>query len=88
MRHAVIDEFTDLNVSHQRKTQLRHRRDGLCERCSRPALVKKNKQFACYCKRHAQLDSMKQAIRRKVTIRKTNCKWGKRGERFDKTRIL
>src|SRR6266849_4606197 len=35
-RKPIQDEFTGLRVSDQRKYQLRHLRDGLCIRCSRP----------------------------------------------------
>ena len=33
----VLDEFADLNISRQRKYQLRHRRDKLCTKCNQPA---------------------------------------------------
>ena len=31
----IIDEFTDLPVSRQRKKQLRNIKKGLCEKCSK-----------------------------------------------------
>ena len=36
MSNKIIDEFTDLPVSAQRKAQLRRCRDGLCIICSKP----------------------------------------------------
>jgi hypothetical protein len=42
----IIDEFTDLPVSHQRKSQLRNIRAGRCRNCGEP-------EFACgYCEFH------------------------------------
>lgn len=35
-RPKVIDEFTNLPVTKQRKYQLRCRRDGFCEECGLP----------------------------------------------------
>jgi hypothetical protein len=37
MRATIIDEFTDLPVSHQRKTQLRWEKVGRCTICGRPS---------------------------------------------------
>jgi hypothetical protein len=34
----IQDEFADLNISRQRKYQLRHRRDKLCTKCNQPAV--------------------------------------------------
>ncbi len=47
MPRPIIDEFTDLKVSHQRKSQLRNVRDGKCATCGRP---KFNNQ---HCLKHA-----------------------------------
>lgn len=33
-RNSFLDEFTNLPVSRQRKWQLRHKRDGKCQKCS------------------------------------------------------
>ena len=33
MNKLIIDEFTDLRVSRQRKWQLRRQKEGLCPRC-------------------------------------------------------
>lgn len=33
------DEFSDQKISPQRRYQLRHARDGLCEKCSQPAVM-------------------------------------------------
>jgi hypothetical protein len=35
----VLDEFADLNISRQRKYQLRHQRDHLCTKCHQPAVA-------------------------------------------------
>jgi hypothetical protein len=48
MPKPVHDEFSHLPVSHQRKTQLRYKRDGKCEICGDP-LVTKN-----HCLKHAE----------------------------------
>lgn len=36
MRKEIVDEFSHLQVSRQRKQQLRNKRDGKCPICSRP----------------------------------------------------
>ena len=41
----IIDEFTDLPVSHQRKSQLRNRKRGLCENCGKPPNVENARCF-------------------------------------------
>lgn len=38
MRRPIIDEFTDLPVSRQRKYQLRMQRDKRCTECGEPAV--------------------------------------------------
>ena len=38
MRKPIIDEFTDLPVSRQRKYQLRMQRDKRCTECGAPAV--------------------------------------------------
>ena len=38
MRRPIIDEFTYLNISRQRKYQMRKKRDGRCTQCGEPAL--------------------------------------------------
>ena len=38
MRPPIIDEFTKLNVSRQRKYQLRMQRDKRCTECGEPAI--------------------------------------------------
>ncbi len=37
MRKPIVDEFTALHVSRQRKYQLRMRRDQRCVQCGQPA---------------------------------------------------
>ncbi len=37
MRKPIVDEFTDLPVSRQRKYQLRMQRDKRCTECGEPA---------------------------------------------------
>lgn len=37
-RLKIQDEFTHLNISRQRKYQLRRKRDGLCTICGKPVL--------------------------------------------------
>lgn len=39
MRKRIQDEFTDLNISRQRKYQLRMQRDKRCTECGAPASV-------------------------------------------------
>ena len=43
----IIDEFTHLNVSRQRKWSLRRKRDGLCTICGEPSVT------AMYCLKHS-----------------------------------
>lgn len=38
MRRPILDEFTDLPVSRQRKYQLRMQRDKRCTECGEPAV--------------------------------------------------
>lgn len=38
MREKIKDEFTDLNISRQRKYQLRKLRDKRCTECGAPAV--------------------------------------------------
>ena len=37
MRKPILDEFTHLKISRQRKYQLRMERDGRCTECGEPA---------------------------------------------------
>ena len=37
MRPAIIDEFTNLKISRQRKYQLRKQRENRCTECGEPA---------------------------------------------------
>jgi hypothetical protein len=37
MRRAIIDEFTTLKISRQRKYQLRQQRDNRCTECGEPS---------------------------------------------------
>ena len=37
MRAKIVDEFTHLPISRQRKFQLRMQRDGKCTECGEPA---------------------------------------------------
>ena len=39
MRRKVVDEFTHLPISPQRKYQLRRRRDNGCTDCGEPAIM-------------------------------------------------
>ncbi len=83
MGKLIKDDFTDLKVSRQRKAQLRHRRDGFCEKCWRPALEKKDGRFAVYCEFHARKQVIKRAKKKGLIVRRNSSKWGKRGERFE-----
>ncbi len=38
MRRRIVDEFTDLPISRQRKYQLRMARDKRCTECGAPAI--------------------------------------------------
>jgi len=38
MRRRIQDEFTELNISRQRKYQLRKQRDKCCTECGEPAV--------------------------------------------------
>lgn len=48
MPRIIQDEFTALDISRQRKFQLRRERDGLCRLCSRKVRTKGE----VYCRRH------------------------------------
>jgi hypothetical protein len=56
----IIDEFTDLPVSRQRKKQLRWHRDGRCEICGEPCAP------YILCVRHA-------VYRRELAHRQAGC---------------
>ncbi len=47
-RQKIIDEFTDLPVSRQRKRQMRMKRDGRCVICGKPRIN------ATHCRRHSR----------------------------------
>jgi hypothetical protein len=38
MRNCIVDEFTHLPISRQRKYQLRRQRDKRCTECGEPAI--------------------------------------------------
>lgn len=38
MRKRIVDEFTELPISRQRKYQLRKQRDNCCTECGEPAV--------------------------------------------------
>jgi hypothetical protein len=44
MKPPILDEFTHLPLTRQRKWQLRKRRDHCCTQCGQPAVI------ACYCR--------------------------------------
>lgn len=50
------DEFTHLQVSHQRKTQLRYQRDGLCIICGKPL----DGPSKVRCKKHQEMHNAHQ----------------------------
>ncbi len=74
----IQDEFTNLNVSRQRKYQLRHQRDQSCIICGNLELA-----TATHCERHARAQSVRNARNRNATIRKYSSRWGNPGEQFD-----
>ncbi len=49
-RKAIIDEFTDLPASRQRKYQLRRMRDGICAYCGHRKIVSNNRCRTCRLK--------------------------------------
>jgi len=55
-RQAIQDEFTDLLVSHQRKTQLRWRRDRRCVICGKQ--LESNEGLRCT--KHADAHNARQ----------------------------
>jgi hypothetical protein len=57
-RQPIADEFMDLNVSRQRKWQLRQRKKGLCALCSAKAV------HSVLCLKHALLSQDKNRKRR------------------------
>ena len=58
MRAKIIDEFTDLPVSRQRKCQLRHNKSGLCMTCGKPSV------FGGRCLKHAKANYKNTKLRR------------------------
>ena len=74
----IEDEFTDLNVSRQRKWQLRKQKENLCEVCGKPAVVTKSKRR--FCADHNEKASAYQMRYRGKTTRKNNSKYGKAGD--------
>lgn len=55
-RNPIQDEFTHLKVSHQRKTQLRWKRDGRCIICGKLRSVNSNSR----CAHHVELHNIAQ----------------------------
>lgn len=58
MRRAIIDEFTDLPISRQRKYQLRMARDNRCTECGAPAAA------GARCVRHLVKARERQRVKR------------------------
>ena len=56
----IIDQFTDLKMSRQRKWQARHRAAGLCIECNEEAASKS------YCKFHHLKQYLKSRVRAKA----------------------
>jgi hypothetical protein len=72
MPKPVVDEFSELLVSRQRKEQLRHKRDGKCILCPRP-LATKN-----HCRKHA-LAARERSRKRNGSKRKNRTALDRRG---------
>lgn len=65
MPAEIIDEFTKLNVSRQRKWQLRKRRDRKCVICGEPANgfrrhARMETKQPFYCEKHRQAGNVRQ----------------------------
>ena len=56
----IHDEFTELNISRQRKWQLRQRMKGRCMRCDKPVVSLKSS----FCAKH--LVHLREAARQKL----------------------
>jgi hypothetical protein len=64
MPRKIIDEFSDLPVSPQRKTQLRNRRDGKCRTYGQPLSTK------TLCLKHAK--PMRERARLRIGAKRRN----------------
>lgn len=65
----ILDAFTDLKVSRQRKWQLRQEAKGLCQVCPEPEFM------ACKCKKHYRRWANAQAKRLGTKRRLKNTKF-------------
>ena len=78
----IFDEFTDLNVSHQRKSQLRNQKKGLCSVCGQPAFD------AIRCTYHLRIVRQHNFKYRGVKIRKNNTRYGNSGDSVEREKTL
>lgn len=65
MPPEILDEFTNLDVSRQRKYQLRKRKQGKCVICGEPANgyrrhARKETKQPFYCEKHRQAANIRQ----------------------------
>lgn len=73
MPQPIIDEFTHLDMTRQRKYALRRRRDGCCVTCGRPALTatkraRSDKRPMFFCAEHRRVRNVLQReLQRKYT---------------------
>lgn len=67
MNKAIQDEFTDLPVSRQRKSQMRQKRDGRCTACGKPRVN------ATHCLYHAVYQMNYSAKRNGTKKRASTC---------------
>lgn len=75
MPQEIIDEFTRLDVSRQRKYQLRKYRDRKCVTCGEPATghrrrARKENRQPFYCEKHRQANNVRTRERMRE---KLNC---------------
>ena len=68
-RPKILDEFTDLPISHQRKCQLRYHRDGKCCICGKP-LFSANR-----CEKHHKDNYERIRVRQKSRTRYKHSKF-------------
>jgi len=68
MSLPIIDQFTDLPITRQRKWQLRKQAEGKCITCGAPAVV------AFFCLKHAVGKREYERVKEGFKFRKPSCK--------------
>lgn len=82
MGRQVNDEFTHLNITHQRRWQLRQAKKGRCTLCAEKAVVNSDR-----CLKHNVQLALKNHERKYPNCEATNGRWLKLANRVRKVAL-